>query len=138
MRDHPLTAAILAASFCVLPARVPSAEDVHQPKEAPPASTDANYNEDAWQTVLPNQDVVGVLGKEVRSSAGENLGRIVDLLVDQTGQVRAAMIDFGGFLGVGNRRIVVDWAALHFAPADQRDHITLDLTRDQMRAAPEM
>ena len=34
-------------------------------------------------------------------------------------------------------RVVVDWAALHFAPADQRDRITLDLTRDQIRAAPE-
>ena len=37
----------------------------------------------------------------------------------------------------GNRRIVVDWAALHFAPADQRDRITLDLSREQIRAAPE-
>jgi len=117
-----------------VPARAPSAED-NQPKEAP-ASPDTNYN-DASHTVLLYQDVVGVLGKEVRSSAGENLGRIVDLLVDQTGQVRAAMIDFGGFLGVGNRRIVVDWTALHFAPADQGDRITVDLTREQIRAAPE-
>jgi len=137
MRGYPLTAAILAASFCVLPVRVPSAEDIHQPKGAPPASADANYNEDAWQTVLPYQNVLGVLGKDVRSSAGENLGRIIDVLVDQGGQVRAAVIDFGGFLGVGNRRIVVDWVALHFAPADQRDRITLNLTRDQIRAVPE-
>ena len=137
MRGYPFTAAIVAASFCVLPARAPSAEDIRPPRETPPASTDANYNEDAWQTVLPYQDVVGVLGKEIRSSAGENLGRIVDVLVDQAGQVRAAMIDFGGFLGVGNRRIVVDWAALHFAAADQRDRITLNLTRDQIRAVPE-
>src|SRR6266571_1723200 len=72
MRGYPLTAAILAASFCVLPVRVPSAEDIHQPRGAPPASADANYNEDAWQTVLPYQNVLGVLGKDVRSSAGEN------------------------------------------------------------------
>src|SRR6266702_2120371 len=137
MRGYPLTAAILAASFCVLPVRVPSAEDIHQPKGAPPASADANYNEDAWQTILPYQNVLGVLGKDVRSSAGENLGRIIDVLVDQGGQVRAAVIDFGGFLGVGNRRIVVDWVALHFAPADQRDRITLNLTRDQIRAVLE-
>ena len=63
MRGYPLTAAILAASFCVLPVRVPSAEDIHQPKGAPPASADANYNEDAWQTILPYQNVLGVLGK---------------------------------------------------------------------------
>jgi hypothetical protein len=58
--------------------------------------------------VLQNQEVQGVLGKEVRGIAGEDMGRFVDLLVDRSGQVRAAVIDFGGFVGVGNRRIVVD------------------------------
>jgi hypothetical protein len=51
--------------------------------------------------------------------------------------VRAAIIDFGGFLGVGSRKVVVDWGALHFARAADREHITLDLTRDQIKAAPE-
>ena len=131
VRGYLITAAILTASFCVLPGRAPSAEEIRQPREASPASTAANYNEDTWQTVLPYQDVLGGLGKEVRSSAGENLGRIVDVLVDQGGQVRAAVIDFGGFLGVGNRRVVVDWVELHFAPADHRDRVTINLTRDQ-------
>ena len=44
------------------------------------------------------------------------MGRIVDVLVDRRGQVRAAIIDFGGFLGVGSRKIAVDWSALHFPP----------------------
>jgi hypothetical protein len=44
----------------------------------------------------------------------------------------------GGFLGVGNRKIAVDWNALHFATAATKDdRITLDLTRDQVKAAPE-
>jgi PRC-barrel domain len=87
-------------------------------------------------TVLELHDAV--LGRQVRSSAGEDMGRIVNVVVDQSGQVRAAIIDFGGFLGVGNRRIAVDWDALHFATATSKDdHITLDLTRDQVKAAPE-
>jgi hypothetical protein len=88
-------------------------------------------------TVLHNQEVQGVLGKEVRSIAGEDMGRIVDILVDGSGQIRAAVIDFGGFLGVGSRRIVVDSNALHFAPGRKPDRITADLTRDQVKAAPE-
>ena len=68
-------------------------------------------------TVLGSKQAEGILGKEVRSSADENMGRIVDVVVDRTGQVRAAVIDFGGFLGVGNRKIAVDWNALElFAP----------------------
>jgi hypothetical protein len=86
--------------------------------------------------VLEQHDAV--LGRQVRSIAGEDMGRVVNVVVDQSGQVRAAIIDFGGFLGVGNRKIAVDWNALHFATtATKDDQITLDLTRDQVKAAPE-
>ena len=99
----------------------------------------------ASQDVVPVPSVTvlgskaeGILGKEVRSSADENMGRIVDVVVDRTGQVRAAVIDFGGFLGVGNRKIAVDWNALSFsAPGDRRDVVTIELTRDQVKSAPE-
>jgi hypothetical protein len=48
------------------------------------------------------------------------------------------VIDFGGFLGVGSRKIVVDWSALHFGRvANKSDSITLELTKEQVNAAPE-
>jgi hypothetical protein len=46
-------------------------------------------------TILNKHEVEGILGREVRSAADENMGRIVDVLVDRAGQVRAAIIDFG-------------------------------------------
>ena len=65
-------------------------------------------------------------------------GAIVDVIVDRAGVVRAAVIDFGGFLGVGSRKIVVDWNALHFGHvANKGDSITLELTKEQVTAAPE-
>lgn len=98
------------------------------PAPSPPASV----------TILNDHEVEGILGREVVSSAGEDMGRIVDVMVDRHGQVRAAIIDFGGFLGVGSRKIAVDWNALHFPPPAKSDaKITLDLTRDQVKAAPE-
>lgn len=89
-------------------------------------------------TVLDTQEVQGILGREVRSLADENMGRIVDVLVDGQGAARAAIIDFGGFLGVGSRKIAVAWQALHFVPAaEKRYGIVLELTRDQVKPAPE-
>ncbi len=88
--------------------------------------------------VLTDHEVEGVLGKEVVSATNENMGRIVDVLVDHAGKVRAAIIDFGGFLGVGSRKIAVDWSALHFPPPGKPGtRITLEFTRDQVKAAPE-
>jgi hypothetical protein len=89
-------------------------------------------------TIIGARDAHGVLGRDVRSAAGEDMGRIVDVIVDRSGSVRAAVIDFGGFLGVGSRKIVVDWNALHFGRiANKSDSITLELTKDQVTAAPE-
>ena len=89
-------------------------------------------------TVIGARDAHGILGREVRSAADENMGRIVDVIVDRTGHVRAAAIDFGGFLGVGSRKIVVDWNALRFGKiASKKDSITLELTKAQVAAAPE-
>lgn len=87
--------------------------------------------------VLTKDKAQAILGKPVTSTAGENMGRIVDVIVDKAGKPRAAIIDFGGFLGVGSREIAVDWTALHFSPAGQTERITLDLTRDQVKSAPQ-
>jgi hypothetical protein len=89
-------------------------------------------------TILSAREAHGVLGRDVRSAANEDMGHIVDVIVDRAGMVRAAVIDFGGFLGVGSRRIVVDWGALRFGRvADKTDSVTLELTKDQVKAAPE-
>jgi hypothetical protein len=99
------------------------------PKEPPPPPS---------VTIIGAREAHGVLGRDVRSSTDEDMGRIVDVIVDRAGVVRAAVIDFGGFLGVGSRKIVVDWNALHFGHiADKGDSITLELTKDQVTAAPE-
>ena len=99
------------------------------PKEpAPPPSV----------TVIGASEAHGILGRDVRGPAEEDMGRIVDVIVDRVGTVRAAVIDFGGFLGVGSRKIVVDWSALHFGHLENKsDSITLELTKEQVMAAPE-
>ena len=89
-------------------------------------------------TVLGSREVQGIMGGEVRSVGNETMGRIVDVIVDGEGTPRAAIIDFGGFLGVGSRKIAVDWKALHFLPtASKRYSIALELSREQVKAAPE-
>ena len=130
--EHPTVMA--AAALLALTAIVSVASSENAGPAGPSQDRPAGA---AGVTVLPNHEVEGILGREVRSSADENMGRIVDVLVDRSGQVRAAIIDFGGFLGVGSRKIAVDWSALHFpAPAKPEAPITLELNRDQVNAAP--
>jgi hypothetical protein len=109
----------------------------HQPDAVAPTAPKAPAPP-ASVTIIGAKEAHGVLGREVRSPHDEDMGRIVDVIVDRSGSVRAAVIDFGGFLGVGSRKIVVDWNALHFGRvANKGDSITLELTKDQVTAAPE-
>ncbi len=73
----------------------------------------------------------------MRSVAGEDMGRIIDIIVDKDGRPRAAIIDFGGFLGVGSRKIAVDWRALHFSADNKPGRAVLQLNRNQVRVSPE-
>ena len=148
MRHHCWMAAAAAAAIVVLVATASSAIEprsqlatpirVAQATAAAPETTGRHMPPDTAATVLDHEDVQGILGRQVLSNTGEDMGRVVDVVVDRNAQVRAAVIDFGGFLGVGNRKVAVDWNALHFAPTGSKyDRITLDLTRDQVKAAPE-
>jgi hypothetical protein len=136
---RPVTAGIgLLALFAVT---AYAADDADKSDKAePPAAASPTPSPQAIPeiTVLNKHEVEGILGRGVKSATNEDMGRIVDVLVDYAGQVRAAVIDFGGFLGVGSRKIAVDWNALHFPPPGKSSEpIALELTRDQVKEAPE-
>jgi hypothetical protein len=136
---------ILASLLVVFAAAASRAENEQQApppaataKETAPPAAAKEPSPPPSVTVIAPREAHGVLGRDVRGPADEDMGHIVDVIVDRTGTVRAAVIDFGGFLGVGSRKIVVDWSALHFGHvADKKDNITLELNKDQVAAAPE-
>jgi cell division septation protein DedD len=91
---------------------------------------------DAQVRQMP-MSVMSILGKRVQGPGGEDLGRVVDVLADAGGRVRVAIVDFGGFLGVGDRRIAVDWPLLRFNPSDGETSLLLSVSRDKLKSAPE-
>jgi PRC-barrel domain len=133
-----LPIALLAATFAGFATASAQTDAPPQPDRAAPQGAAKEPAPPPSVTVIGARDAHGVLGRDVRSAAAEDMGRIVDVIVDRAGTVRAAVIDFGGFLGVGSRKIVVDWNALHFGRiANKGDSITLELTKQQVTAAPE-
>ena len=132
-------AAILMWSAVTVGALAAPDEPAPTPSQSAKASTDIPTEPPPPSvTVIGAYDARGILGRDVKSTADENMGRIVDVIVDRSGTVRAAVIDFGGFLGVGSRKIVVDWSALHFGQVtNKKESITLELTLEQVKAAPE-
>jgi hypothetical protein len=90
----------------------------------------------AVQSVAP-EIAEAILGQRVSDQEGKDVGRLVDVLVDANGVPQAAVIDYGGFMGVGNRKVAVHWSMLRFTPGDAKRKIELEMTPDQIKAAPE-
>ena len=87
---------------------------------------------------LTKTDATGVLSRMVHDMDGREIGRVVDVVVDPAGQPRAIVVDVGGFMGVGSRRVAVSWASVHVPPPSATDpRVAIDLTDAQVRAAPD-
>jgi hypothetical protein len=109
---------------------------VAPPPPAPaPEPTPKAAEEAGVKTVLTPSS--SILGRKVRGQEGDDLGRVVDVLADAHGRVRIAIIEFGGFLGVGNRRIAVDWSLLKFQPDDPDAPVLLDVAKRKLQETPE-
>jgi hypothetical protein len=135
-----------AAIFLICWSANASAQDASTPAAPPsapappgaPANTPSSSPAPAANLeTLAAADARSVLGKKVSGAAGEDMGLVVDLLFDANKEPRAVVIDFGGFLGVGTRKIAVDWHLLQFYAPDSKTPLKLDLTRADVQSAPE-
>ena len=86
---------------------------------------------------LDDRDYTAILGKKIMGPDNKELGLVVDVLIDAHRRPRAAIIDFGGFLGVGSRKIAVDWQLLQLTPGQPDWKISLNLGRAEIQGAPE-
>lgn len=74
-------------------------------------------------------------GDRVRNKAGDDLGKIEEIMIDlESGRVAYAVLSFGGFLGMGDKLFMVPWSAMR---VDQSAHeFVLDVSRDRLDKAP--
>jgi len=63
----------------------------------------------------------------VKNAAGEDLGKIEDLMIDlDSGRIAYAVVSFGGFLKMGNKLFAVPWAALKVDTVNKQFILTVD------------
>ena len=76
-----------------------------------------------------------VEGTKVYNPAGEKLGSIDDLMIDKrSGEVRYAVLEFGGFLGMGTDRYPLPWETLKY-DTDKGGYV-VPLDKARLKNAP--
>jgi putative membrane protein len=81
-----------------------------------------------------------LIGRTVENTNGDNLGEINNVIINEKGNVVAAVIGVGGFLGIGEKNVAVPFDALEFRtvdPAENRRAETRDEKAEQRRDAAE-
>lgn len=76
-----------------------------------------------------------LIGDKVRNLAGDDLGKIEELMVDlNTGLVEYAVLSYGATLGMGGKFFAVPWTALRVDLADHK--IVIDVDKNTLDEAP--
>jgi sporulation protein YlmC with PRC-barrel domain len=102
-----ITAALAGTALLatVASAQTPTAT-TDRANPAPAAASDISFQGD-WRASK-------VVGLSVYNDSNESLGTINDLLMDKSGNIKAAVLGVGGFLGVGEHLVAVPFDKIKF------------------------
>ncbi|WP_308917672.1 PRC-barrel domain-containing protein [Jannaschia sp. LMIT008] len=144
MPHHALRTATLALTLS-LPAA--ALADAHAAD--PFAPVDLQYGESYLATTLIGTRVhvtEDTLDPRTPYPAGtvaewDDIGEIGDLIVGVDGSLQAVVIDVGGFLGLGEKEVAVQWSSLVGVREDddpQEYFLGMNATQAMLEAAPEL
>jgi sporulation protein YlmC with PRC-barrel domain len=80
-----------------------------------------------------------LMGKEIYGPDDASIGEVSDLVLQEDGETRAALIDVGGFLGVGEKRVAIPFEQIQFSqPAEDggEPRLTVAMTKEELEALP--
>jgi sporulation protein YlmC with PRC-barrel domain len=136
MKKYSVFLGVLAVLALLLACRV-LAQQPAQPEQSKSASQSSQSHPPDIVTTLPGVllSTETLLGSNVKSLQGQNVGDLKQLMLDpHTGRVMYAVVSMGGFLGMGEKTIVVPWHAIEIARNGQS--LALHLSPQMLQQAP--
>src|SRR5436305_110871 len=74
--------------------------------------------------------------QNVYDPSNSKIGDVKDVLLASDGKVSALIVGVGGFLGMGEKDVAVPFDAIKHATRDNKVYLTMDATKDELKAAP--
>jgi len=131
------------ALFLIIPAQAQqapgtdtTAPSANQPATPAPTASQANTNK-FMTNEAPGTWLVGNLwNKSVYNASGKQIGDLKDVLIGPDGKIQALVIGVGGFLGLGEKNVAVDYNFLEKNGSITPNRITLNMSEQDLRSAP--
>jgi sporulation protein YlmC with PRC-barrel domain len=78
-----------------------------------------------------------IIGANVKNAAGENVGKIDELVIDpQDARIKAAVVSVGGVLGIGAKSVAVPWDKVKMGSDADRDTVVVAMGKEEFEQAP--
>jgi hypothetical protein len=74
--------------------------------------------------------------QSVYNPSNTKIGEVMDVLVGPSGQVSTVIVGVGGFLGVNEKDVAVNFNSIRKAMKDNKVYLTMDTTKDALKSAP--
>ena len=118
----------------------PAEEEVAASTETEATTAPAASGEVQFVTMSADQiQATDMMGKAVYGAENEKIGEISDLMLEPEGKTRVAIVDVGGFLGAGEKRVGLPFDQLEFYKAeDGSDQVKVAMTKEQLEQLPAM
>lgn len=120
------------------------AQEAAQPatNASQPAATDSSLLNQGYDILDTDGLASKLLGFPIYSSAtsdAERIGEINDLVIGEDGEVAAVIVGVGGFLGIGEKNVAVNYGELQWTLAeDNSERLVLETSKDALMAAAEV
>ena len=76
-----------------------------------------------------------LVGKDLKNLRGDKIGEIDAVIVGEDGKVAAVIVGVGGFLGMGEREVAIDWS--DFQIRGNGDDLQTNMTKNDLKSLPE-
>jgi sporulation protein YlmC with PRC-barrel domain len=76
-----------------------------------------------------------LIGMDVYNPEGDKVGKVKDILLDESGQVKGVVLSVGGVLGLGAKSVGLNWSEVDVQPDNEM--VKIQYTKEQLEAAPD-
>lgn len=80
-------------------------------------------------------DTKKLIGRNIKNPAGDTVGEIQSVLVDEAGKVKYVVVGVGGFLGIGEKHVALSWDSLTIS--DNGENVVADVTKESLKGLPD-
>lgn len=134
-------AALLIAAPAAFAQTTTTPPTTQPPAAAPSAPTASGTMK--FYTNQPDQMLASdLIGLNIKNNANESIGEIDELILDKDGKIVAVVVGVGGFLGMGEREVALEFKSLQlkYDPSAMTNAgattATVDATKESLKSAP--